>query len=292
MSTRYSGDPTNITTPLIRTITAAASAAGLIRLTTSVAHDFADNDRVYVYGVAGTTEANGYWTITVTGSTTFTLNGSTFTNAYTSGGKALDLSLSPAIQFPSDGEDGTAESILAALESLCDRTQYLTLRAGFGVPDDGFDSLDASQIGGGDPIATTSVAFSAVNSVDFVTIPANTLKAGDWLDVTIQGTLALVTVATANITRQAGIVMSHKANGASVYTILSATQFYLTARTGTAVSVPFSTPFTMRGRVLITDPTTITHIALIGAVDNNDAAATSCHVRDIWQAYVTIVRGG
>jgi hypothetical protein len=41
---------------------------------------------VQIYGVLGTVEANGTWTITFTGANTFTLNGSTFTNAWTSGG--------------------------------------------------------------------------------------------------------------------------------------------------------------------------------------------------------------
>jgi hypothetical protein len=42
---------------------------------------------VVVYGVGGTTEANGTWTYTVFDSTHIDLVGSTFTHAYTSGGK-------------------------------------------------------------------------------------------------------------------------------------------------------------------------------------------------------------
>jgi hypothetical protein len=43
---------------------------------------------VTVQNVAGTVEANGNWPITVITGNTFDLQGSTFTNAYTSGGTA------------------------------------------------------------------------------------------------------------------------------------------------------------------------------------------------------------
>ena len=64
---------------------AANNGSGLIRLTVT-AHGLSTGDSVGVYGVTGTTEANGQWIITNSGTNTIDLQGSTFTNAYVSGG--------------------------------------------------------------------------------------------------------------------------------------------------------------------------------------------------------------
>ena len=49
----------------------------------------ATEDRITITGVGGTVEANAAkWRITVITANTFDLQGSTFTNAYTSGGTA------------------------------------------------------------------------------------------------------------------------------------------------------------------------------------------------------------
>ncbi len=73
--------------PAALTVTGAASSGGLIQLTYTVgtAPDIATGDIVSVTNVGGTTEANGSWKVTGTAGT-ITLNGSTFTNTYTSGG--------------------------------------------------------------------------------------------------------------------------------------------------------------------------------------------------------------
>lgn len=65
---------------------AANNGSGLIRLTVSSTSGWTTGDVKAVSGVGGTTEANGNWTITVINGTTVDLQGSTFTNAYTSGG--------------------------------------------------------------------------------------------------------------------------------------------------------------------------------------------------------------
>lgn len=67
-------------------ITGAASAAGLIRLSVASTATFATSQVKTVSDVVGTTEANGTWTITVVDATHIDLQGSTFTNAYVSGG--------------------------------------------------------------------------------------------------------------------------------------------------------------------------------------------------------------
>jgi hypothetical protein len=74
---------------LNRAITGAVTHGGLIQITTSVPHGFNTGDFITVTAVGGTVEANAAnWRITVTAPTTFDLVGSTFTNAYTSGGNA------------------------------------------------------------------------------------------------------------------------------------------------------------------------------------------------------------
>jgi len=67
-------------------VSGTANAGGLIEITTSAAHGLATGFKVYIFGVGGTTEANGPRIVTVTGADTFTLDGSTYTNAWTSGG--------------------------------------------------------------------------------------------------------------------------------------------------------------------------------------------------------------
>lgn len=69
------------------TITGAANnGSGLIRLTVGSTSTFATSQKKTVLDVLGTTEANGTWTITVVDATHIDLQGSTFSNAYVSGG--------------------------------------------------------------------------------------------------------------------------------------------------------------------------------------------------------------
>lgn len=91
-----------------KTITNAISGtAGVVRLT-ATAHGFSTGNIVGVSGVTGTTEANGGWMITKVDNDNFELDGSTFVNAYVSGGTTsasvtVDMYnwdfLPPAIKF-------------------------------------------------------------------------------------------------------------------------------------------------------------------------------------------------
>lgn len=77
---------TGVNTNVI-TITGAASSGGLIEITTLDGHGRQTGEKVFIKNIVGTVEANELlWTVTVTGKKTFTLDGSTFANAYTSGG--------------------------------------------------------------------------------------------------------------------------------------------------------------------------------------------------------------
>lgn len=65
---------------------AADNGSGLVRLTVTSTSGWTTGDYKTVASVGGTTEANGTWAITVINGTTIDLQGSTFANAYTSGG--------------------------------------------------------------------------------------------------------------------------------------------------------------------------------------------------------------
>lgn len=67
---------------------AANNGSGLVRIT-AASHSFADGAIVRIHDVAGCTEANGAWKIDYVTADTFDLLGSTFANAYTSGGKVF-----------------------------------------------------------------------------------------------------------------------------------------------------------------------------------------------------------
>jgi len=66
---------------------AANNGAGAIRVT-AANHGWKTGDKIDITGVTGTTEANAAWTVTRVNANTYDLNGSTFANAYTSGGTA------------------------------------------------------------------------------------------------------------------------------------------------------------------------------------------------------------
>jgi hypothetical protein len=133
-------------TPL--TITGAANnGSGTIRLTLSAESNsnftILGQNSIVVYGVTGTTEANGTWKFTVIDSTHIDLTGSTFTHAYVSGGQiggSLDAMLlsfdayatavQPQIaQFNSSGMLGffTGENLEGVIQSAEQGTDGLRL---------------------------------------------------------------------------------------------------------------------------------------------------------------------
>lgn len=94
---------------------AVNNGSGLIRLTVT-GHGYSTGDSIGVYGVGGTTEANGRWTVTVIDANTIDLQGSSFSHAYTSGGTATNrgvlygglIAVSPAVAR--SGLTGTAQN--------------------------------------------------------------------------------------------------------------------------------------------------------------------------------------
>lgn len=87
-------DPNAVT---YRTISNAVNNGfGNIRLTVNTTNGMITGQTVTIGDVLGTTEANGNWTITVIDVTTVDLDGSTFTNAYSSGGYIVN---NPALPY-------------------------------------------------------------------------------------------------------------------------------------------------------------------------------------------------
>ena len=66
-------------------LNAADNGSGLIRIT-ATAHGYVTGDKVGIDNVSGTVEANGSWTVTLVDANNIDLQGSTFANAYSSGG--------------------------------------------------------------------------------------------------------------------------------------------------------------------------------------------------------------
>ena len=87
-------DPNAVTYRVISN--AADNGAGLIRLTVNTTSGMITGQQVTVADIIGTTEANGNWTITVISLTEVDLVGSTFANAYSSGGYVVN---NPALPY-------------------------------------------------------------------------------------------------------------------------------------------------------------------------------------------------
>lgn len=87
--------------PAALTVTNAANnGSGLIRLTVSSTTTLTTGQEVGVSSVGGTTEANDTWIITVIDGSNIDLQGSVFSNAYTSGGTVQ--ALIGVVALPSD----------------------------------------------------------------------------------------------------------------------------------------------------------------------------------------------
>lgn len=81
---------TTILNPEKVTGAAAASGSNEVEITTQADHLLLTGSRVWIGNVVGVSAANGIFTITVTASNKFTLNGTTFSGSYSSGGGVGD----------------------------------------------------------------------------------------------------------------------------------------------------------------------------------------------------------
>jgi hypothetical protein len=192
MTTHYTGDPANVTTPLVRAISAIANTTP-VQVTTSAPHLFSTADIVVL---VATGIIDGGWTITVTGANTFTLNGSSASGT-SSTGTAIDTSLTPNFQCPSNAELATVDSILAAVKTLADRSQFLNKTANDLLTRlNGVRVLvDAQQ---GQPnVSGWGVTHSSTTFAANCLTPSAHVAAGDVVECTIQGTAYVFSASSA-----------------------------------------------------------------------------------------------
>lgn len=97
----YSEEPDQATANV--NISNITNSGGLARIDTAAAHGLADNNRVLVSAAGGTVEANGKWTADAIDADTLDLVGSTFVNAYTTGGTVRKLANYLAIEQIAEG---------------------------------------------------------------------------------------------------------------------------------------------------------------------------------------------
>ena len=122
MSLVLTGDPSHITTQLTATVIGLANnGSGAVRAQTSAPHLFGPADEVAIR----TTTLSGLFSIAVIDATHFDLVGSTYTATGT--GSATDLSLTPQVLVPTDGDTFSQQlsGALSSAQAALDRTQYL-----------------------------------------------------------------------------------------------------------------------------------------------------------------------
>lgn len=85
----------NLPVPQWLSLVGATESAPIV-IATPVPHGFATGDTVVIKGVAGNTDANGYWKVSVLTPTTFSLDGSSGRRAYEGGGACYPTLGQPA----------------------------------------------------------------------------------------------------------------------------------------------------------------------------------------------------
>lgn len=142
---------------------AANNGSGLVRLTVASTTGWATGDIKQVASVGGTTEANGEWTITVINGTTIDLQGSTYANAYTSGGYVEGSIDDLEISF-----DDLSASTLPKI-SICNSDHRICFFTG----DNMEATLDAAEqssiskrlfVRGGYPVSDTDDAYMSIGA--------------------------------------------------------------------------------------------------------------------------------
>lgn len=146
--------------PVFGVTGAADNGAGLIRLTVP-SHPYRSGLVVNVQGVDGTTEANNVWTVNRISSTQIDLVGSTFTHAYTGGGRSQLLAADGLPAWPgplrSDGSyDNTGNLITDLLRAngFANTWQVTTAGSHIWTPANcgPIGALIAGAVAGGDPL--------------------------------------------------------------------------------------------------------------------------------------------
>lgn len=142
MSALYDGRPGQITLPTALTVTNVSNAnPATVTVSGALPAEFFLGGTGYggnpagptvdISGVQGATGANGIWTATPTGASTFTIPTGSPPGAYTSGGSVQPLYLASLYTLPVDGDADNSASIATWGQATGDRTQWLASRTGY-----------------------------------------------------------------------------------------------------------------------------------------------------------------
>jgi hypothetical protein len=131
MSTTYNANGTipAVTQPLTWAIDSSTATTPIVVSVGAAIHGFATGDTVEITA-HDQANANGLWVITVTGVSTFSLDGSTSSGVGTATGIVQDYSVNPLITIPADGDAASASSVNPAFEGIFNAVPFLYQRAG------------------------------------------------------------------------------------------------------------------------------------------------------------------
>ena len=253
MSSVYTGVPGNVSDSLAAAVSGATNASPIV-IQTSAAHLFGNGDTVVVASVGGNTAANGTWIITVVDSTHFSLNGSTGNGAYTSGGTATDVSLTPQLTIPSDGDPATAASINTSIKGLADRTQFLT-RA-LPVINNTYQLADYRTAAGTSLGTSLTWAGSPLTSTVSLLNNGIVTLSGDLIEVTLFSTGFLLLQASGIGNSIGSIQLQANQNGGGLVNITDISCTFEDANYATS-SLTLAQPFTATGTFTVSSPGTL-----------------------------------
>ena len=224
MGTIYDGIPGNIAFPAAVAIT-STTFTNPITVTTSAPHGLQTGDKSRIYQHTLNTSANGVWTITRTGSSTYTIPVAGIA-AGGATGLSQGLVYGAALTLPADGDADAAATFNAALAPLTDRSAvlvpaigayklaqksiayYSNPLAGVGTP---WCHIAAGVVTAATPAQMTSdgVAWAQVAGSNFTTLPTTGgvapvfamtgITFGDLIQVTLTTTLNLAAAGAGRI---------------------------------------------------------------------------------------------
>lgn len=129
MGSLYDGIPADIVFPTPISISSSTNASP-IAVTTSSPHNLLTGAKIRIDGHLVNTNANGIWTITRTGASTFTLNGSTGNGVGVATGTVQEFTYGAPTTIPSDGDPRNAASVNVPYQTLLDRSSVVLLGIG------------------------------------------------------------------------------------------------------------------------------------------------------------------
>lgn len=215
------------------TITGAAdNGSGLIRLTVASTTGLTTGDVRRVSGVTGTTEANGLWTLTKVDATHIDLQGSTFANAYVSGGTiqpgvTLTGNATLATSFIGNGDIALIGADFRAISDIgahsftlsSDLTKNVSLNVAWQTLRAGAGTIEVSGPG---TVAGTSTTFTTTANV------------GDVMVIVGYGAYLFETITDAT---NAKLSASLTIGPGAIYGVISTVECHETAGLVTAINV-------------------------------------------------------